>query len=520
MSFSSSSFGSSLFGAKPQGSSLFGTNQQQSSTPGQTQAPGNLFGSFGQNTQQQQQQQQPSTGGLLGQSTQQPAQGSSLFGSTTNTTQPSAGLFGGTSTTFQQPQTGGIFGTSTSTTQQPQTGGLFGNSTTTTQPQQTGGLFGSTTGSQQPSTGGLFGSTATGTQQPQTGSLFGSATGTQQSQSGGLFGSSTTTQPSTGLFGSTTTSAQQPQTGLFGSSSTSTLPQTGLFGNISSTQPQTTGGLFGSNQSQQQQQPSLWGSTTTSANPLQSQPTLPSFGNSIFPTKSQQPQQQQLNSGVFLTKSTKFNDLPEDVRKELEILDTFVQGQVQISKDLHQRKLGEEPLKGHELMKGVHRDFVNCSTTVRNDLHFMRDLKAKVDQAVEDTIVATRIVDGYRNPQAGGSGTGYLKEHATFPFEYFARITEQIKARLTWYKSTIEQIERKLTSSTQTTPHSIAATLQAQHQIFLALASKTATLDSEVQKLKALYTQLWRQKTGSMRDPFNELDRNAETDLGIGALNM
>jgi len=64
------------------------------------------------------------------------------------------------------------------------------------------------------------------------------------------------------------------------------------------------------------------------------------------------------------------------------------------------------------------QDFVNTSTTIRNDLHFTKDIKAKVEQAVQDTIVATRIVDGFKNPQAGGSGGGYLKDHAGFPLEY------------------------------------------------------------------------------------------------------
>jgi nucleoporin p58/p45 len=90
-------------------------------------------------------------------------------------------------------------------------------------------------------------------------------------------------------------------------------------------------------------------------------------------------------------------------------------------------------LKGYELIKGatkvcskcpiilcitylVLKDFVNCNTNIRHDLHFMRDLKAKVDRAVEDTIIATRIVDGFKNPQSSGGG-GYLKEHANFPFE-------------------------------------------------------------------------------------------------------
>ena len=74
----------------------------------------------------------------------------------------------------------------------------------------------------------------------------------------------------------------------------------------------------------------------------------------------------------MLTKTTKFNDLPEDVKRDLEGLEyvfatghdtlrtkkvtsSVIQSQIQISKELHQRKLGEEPLKGYELIKSVHK---------------------------------------------------------------------------------------------------------------------------------------------------------------------
>ena len=78
----------------------------------------------------------------------------------------------------------------------------------------------------------------------------------------------------------------------------------------------------------------------------------------------------------------------------------------------------------HKVMPGDHavvlrcscrlQDLVNTATTMRNDLHLTQDLKDKVDQAVEDTIVATRIIDGFRNPQSGNT---YLKDHADFPME-------------------------------------------------------------------------------------------------------
>lgn len=57
---------------------------------------------------------------------------------------------------------------------------------------------------------------------------------------------------------------------------------------------------------------------------------------------------------------------------------------------------------------------MNTTSVIQSDAMFTRDIKAKADQAVQDTIAATRIVDGFRNPQQHGA---YLKNHATFPLE-------------------------------------------------------------------------------------------------------
>ena len=69
-------------------------------------------------------------------------------------------------------------------------------------------------------------------------------------------------------------------------------------------------------------------------------------------------------------------------------------------------------------------------------------------------------------------------------------------------------------------PTAITSTLQAQHATFIALANKTAVIDAELQKIKVLYTQLWRARTGSMRDPFNELDRGTGKDFGLEGLSV
>ncbi|KAL1949609.1 hypothetical protein VTO73DRAFT_8490 [Trametes versicolor] len=453
-----------LFGAKPAGQtggSLFGQST--------TQPQGGLFGS---NQQQPQQQQQPQAGafGSFGQPQGQ------------NQTQNTNPLFGSTlgqnpqQQQQQQPQQGSsLFGSTFGQPQQQQQGQQQ------QQQQPTGGLFGQPAGQQQQNTGtgGLFGQQQQQQQQKPlfgagTGSLFGSTPQNQQGQQQ----PQQQQQQQQAPFGSFGTLGQSSNTGGFGGQG----GQQSLFG---STAPQQTGG-------------SLWGKPATQ------------------PQQFQQQQQQQQQSAPLFTKSTKFNDLPDELKRTFENIDSFVQGRVQICNDLKQRKLGDEAIKGQEEIRNVHKELTGAISVLTADVQHTKDLKHKVEQTVQDTIVATRIVEGFRNPQQHGQ---YLKTYANFPLEFFNRVTEQMRERLRWYKATIENIERKLSSAAsqpQHTPQAIVSTLEAQHATFMALATKTAALDAELQKLRTLYTQLWRAKTGSMRDPFNELDRGSD----VGALGL
>ncbi|OSC96884.1 hypothetical protein PYCCODRAFT_1472268 [Trametes coccinea BRFM310] len=422
--------------------------------------------------------------------------GGSLFGQ--STTQPQGSLFGSTQQQpQQQPQAGtstfGGFGQTQNTTQGSSLfGSTLGQNNQQQQPQQGSSLFGSTLGqnTQQP-------------QQPQQGSsLFGNTFGQPQQQP------QQNQQTGTSLFGQPA-GQQQQQKPLFGAGSGS------LFGNTTQNQPgqpqQGGFGTFGSSSNTLQSQPtqsSLFGNTTTGTQ----------AGSSLWgrpPTQQQQVQQPQ--GAPLFTKSTKFNDLSDEAKKVFENIDSAIQGKVQICNDLKQRKLGEEPLKGQEEIRNVHK--ASAISVLTTDVQHTKDLKHKVEQTVQDTIVATRIVEGFRNPQQHGQ---YLKTYANFPLEFFNRVTEEMKERLRWYKTTIEHIERKLSSAAsqpQHTPQAIVSTLEAQHATFMALAAKAAALDAELQKLRTLYTQLWRAKTGSMRDPFNELDRGSDVgELGLESL--
>jgi len=84
-------------------------------------------------------------------------------------------------------------------------------------------------------------------------------------------------------------------------------------------------------------------------------------------------------------------------------------------------------------------------------------------------------------------------------------VANELKEKLEWFRSAVEQIERKLVLSAsrpQYTPQAITSTLQNQHRTFIRLANKTAELDAELEEMKASYREIYRTKTGSKRDPF------------------
>ncbi|KAJ7349875.1 hypothetical protein DFH08DRAFT_997267 [Mycena albidolilacea] len=143
-------------------------------------------------------------------------------------------------------------------------------------------------------------------------------------------------------------------------------------------------------------------------------------------------------------------------------------GRIQINKNLHQRMLGDEVTAGQEAIRAVHKDLINTTTAIRYNLHFMRDLKTKAYQAVQDTIVATRLVEGFRNPYANAA---YLKDHVGFPLQFFTRVTVQMRAQLACCKGTFPLLRVHSTDWGSSVANSLYSsfntTVRAAHFAFL-----------------------------------------------------
>ncbi|OAV87876.1 hypothetical protein PTTG_09178 [Puccinia triticina 1-1 BBBD Race 1] len=343
-----------------------------------------------------------------------------------------------------------------------------------------------------PSSGGLFGAI-----KPQnSGNIF----GTSSTTSGGLFGASTTTstpQTTGNLFGSSTTTTSTPQTGLFGSSNQpATGQQTGtnLFG--ASNQNTSSTNLFGSNNTNTNATGNPFG---TKASSVPVTPAPSGVGNGVS------------QSNPVFTRTTRFNDLPEDAKKQLEALDAMIQSQCRHSDTLKAMQLGTEITEGTSLLRQVTSEMHVTSASVKNSAKLLDSIRQSIDGEVADLLNLAAIVDAHHSQRmtAGAHNTGEsLPNPLKFQFEFFSQKAADMEERMKRYRQTIDYVELQLKGLfDRPSPASIVPALKAQYSTFMALADKVAQLDAALTLLKEEYRDIWRHQTGSVRDPFAEIDQ-------------
>ncbi|KAM0792723.1 hypothetical protein ACM66B_002501 [Microbotryomycetes sp. NB124-2] len=334
---------------------------------------------------------------------------------------------------------------------------------------------------------------APSTSQPAQGtSLFGSTPAAGQSTTPSLFGTQSISQPAApgaGLFGSS--SASKPPSFSFGapgaSATTTTSSAPSLFGGAATTAPLGGASLFGAPAQQQQQQPqpaSLLGGFGTQSSSLS---TLP--------------------PGSALTSSSKFNDLPDVARTVIEGIEAAVRSQIQLADELKPMTLGDSVQR---VTLNAEQSSVEATAIVSllaQDLRATAELRARLESDLEILSKVNTIIDGCMNPQSKGQAARSL---AGFPHEYFSRKAAEFRERLLRYESALDTIEQQISSAgrSERSPQAIVPTLRAQHASFMALASAVAALDLQLKKVKDEYRSIWRAKTGSVQDPFRQVDRS------------
>ncbi|GAA6001841.1 nucleoporin FG repeat-containing protein [Rhodotorula paludigena] len=384
---------------------------------------------------------------------------------------PAPSLFGAPApaagTSAAPAASGGLFGASNPAATTSAAPSLFGApaASSTPAPAAGGGLFGSTAASTAPgaapkptfSFGAPAASTSTAPSLFGTPAPAGGAAAPAPAAGGGLFGASSAAPASGGLFGA------KPAT-------TGPAPATG--------------GLFGSTAGTSAAAPALGASTAAPA------------------------------AGA-ITRTTKYNDLPDAARNVIDEMDKFIRSQCQLADELKAKELGTDIIQTQRLFEQYSSDASSVASLLQTDSRLLSTLRADLEQSLSDLTKATTLIEGFKAPQSPKAAEA--KALATFPFEFFRRKTDEMKDRAGRYKATMDQIASLLSSPSSTlSPSSLVPTLKAQHASLVSLASAVSALDLELKQLKDEYRAIYREKTGRTSDPFRVNGSGAAVGAGSG----
>ncbi|CAG8675666.1 1231_t:CDS:10, partial [Acaulospora colombiana] len=141
------------------------------------------------------------------------------------------------------------------------------------------------------------------------------------------------------------------------------------------------------------------------------------------------------NAPFVLNGAAKFNDLPTPIQDLLNDTEALIQGGLNASKDLKGRKLGDAIVTNTATSRQIFHDLTSSSNTLQADDLFAKNLREKVDQAVQDVIVCSQIIEGFRE---SGIQHPNLKTNAQYPLEFFHRLADQMQERLARYKAIVD----------------------------------------------------------------------------------
>merc|ERR1711939_50895 len=233
----------------------------------------------------------------------------------------------------------------------------------------------------------------------------------------------------------------------------------------------------------------------------------PQLGASSSLALSQQPQQQQQFGAAQqapaapISSTTRFDELPPNVRQGLEQLETKIRAQTSEAEQLKRRPLGHDILEVTRTYGQVSEEYAGIKSAIEADERTMSEIKAQVQVDLEDVNNTITIIEGFKSPQTRGHAA---KAVTHFPFEFFSRKVADCAARVEHHRSVLEQIQQRVGSDAPqaANPAAIMPALRAQYSTCMSLARAVAQLDDELRVLKEAYREVYRRATNSVRDPF------------------
>ncbi|ORZ01912.1 hypothetical protein BCR42DRAFT_457380 [Absidia repens] len=295
-----------------------------------------------------------------------------------------------------------------------------------------------------------------------------------------VFGSSTTTTPKSSS--SLTTAA--PTT-----SSTSGLPSFSFTPTTSTSAPVVSSGSGAPNSYSFS---TILENMQTAAN----QPPVPLAAVLITPSLNALRQNRVVTHTNFridnILPTTRYTELPEQAKKELDELDRYIHGESQRCSYSTKQALP----KRHESMTEATREqevltykLGSLSSGLQMQVNALEELFDSLKDQIRHFNDGQAVIEACRHP--GGRLSRWLYPSSADD-DYFVSLSTHLTTRLKEYKDCIREIEFTVESWTKNkaqSPQDIARVIESQNQTFLALTDKAAALHERLQLEQDLYTQ-------------------------------
>lgn len=288
---------------------------------------------------------------------------------------------------------------------------------------------------------------------------------------------STTTSQPTSLLGGGFGQPQQPQQQL-----------SNIFFQQPASQPQP------STSFQSTTQPSTQFQTSTT--PFFSQPNLQQQQQQKQQQQKQQQQQQQQQPFNQVTLKTKYSDLPEPYKKELDSIATLIGKQISIAESLHVEEIRNILCDSMAELDHLKKSRGSIEALLQNDHYTIENLRSVVRKEMDRVEIATRIIDAEKK----GPSLDLRFNRVYSTLDYFYEKEEEFRRQAEKYAQRLSELEdhvRSLNRVHTTSPQTLIETVRAQNNSFLLLASRVSDLHDAVERTREEFSVYWQHHFGS-----------------------
>ncbi|KAJ3307254.1 Nucleoporin p58/p45 [Kappamyces sp. JEL0829] len=183
--------------------------------------------------------------------------------------------------------------------------------------------------------------------------------------------------------------------------------------------------------------------------------------------------------------TTKYSELSDPMKKELDGIEKFIQGQISASSAIANRNLEEGLGKVVGETEEIQRKLLGLKNLLKRDWHSIEMVKNLVAKELRHSDLIARYIDSVPL----GSDMAKGSHHDAYAI-YFSNFASDLENRMNQCRQHIEELEMNVKNAghaSRLTPSVIEEIIKAQYSSFMSIASKVAAVHDATTKAKEVF---------------------------------